>query len=97
MVAGEIAIAVKADKLIYITDTNGIKINGSFVPTLKLKDIKKYMKLKQITGGMLPKVESAKKAVLNGVKKVHIINGTIEHSLLLEIFTNKGIGTEIIK
>lgn len=97
LVAGEIAIAVKADKLIYITDTNGIKINGNFVPTLKVKDINKYIKLKQITGGMLPKVESAKKAVLNGVKKVHIINGTIEHSLLLEIFTNKGIGTEIIK
>ncbi len=97
LVAGEIAISVKADKLIYITDTNGVKINGNFAESLNIKDINRYIKKKQITGGMLPKIQSAQKAVLNGVKKVHIINGTIEHSLLLEIFTKKGIGTEIVK
>lgn len=96
-VAGEIAISIKADKLIYITDTNGVKINGNYAESLNIKDINKYIKQKQITGGMLPKILSAKKAVMSGVKKVHIINGTLEHSLLLEIFTQKGIGTEIVK
>jgi len=97
LVAGDIAIAVKANKLIYITDTTGVKINGNYAESLTIKDINKYIKKKQITGGMLPKVLSAQKAVEKGVKKVHIINGTIEHSLLLEIFTKKGIGTEIVK
>ncbi len=97
IVAGKIAESIKADKLIYLTDTDGIKINGKYASTIKIKDIRRFIKNKQITGGMLPKVNSAKSAILNGVKKVHIINGTIEHSLLLEIFTNKGIGTEIVK
>lgn len=96
-VAGKIAESIKADKLIYLTDTDGIKINKKYVSTLKISEIGKYIKSGQITGGMLPKVNSAKSAILNGVKKVHIINGTVEHSLLLEIFTNKGVGTEIVK
>jgi acetylglutamate kinase len=96
-VAGKIAESIKADKLIYLTDTDGIKINGRYISTLRINEIGKYIKSGQITGGMLPKVNSAKSAILNGVKKVHIINGTVEHSLLLEIFTNKGIGTEIVK
>jgi len=95
--AGKIAESIKADKLIYLTDTDGIKINGKYVSSMRIKDIKKFIRNGQITGGMLPKVHSAKSAILNGVKKVHIINGTVEHSLLLEIFTNKGIGTEIVK
>lgn len=97
IVAGKIAESVKSDKLIYLTDTSGIKIKGKYISTIKIKDIDRYIKDGQITGGMLPKVYSAMDAILNGVKKVHIINGTIEHSLLLEIFTNKGIGTEIMK
>lgn len=97
IVAGKIAESIKADKLIYLTDTSGIKIKGKYISSMKIKDIDRYIKNGQITGGMLPKVYSAMDAILNGVKKVHIINGTIEHSLLLEIFTNKGIGTEIVK
>ncbi|MCX8094290.1 MAG: acetylglutamate kinase [Candidatus Goldbacteria bacterium] len=97
IVAGKVAESIKADKLIYLTDTDGIKINGKYVSSIKIKDINKFIKEGQITGGMLPKVNSAKSAILNGVKKVHIINGMVEHSLLLEIFTNKGIGTEIVK
>jgi acetylglutamate kinase len=97
IVAGKIAESIKADKLIYLTDTDGIKINGKYLSSIKIKNISKFIKSGQITGGMLPKVLSAKNAIINGVKKVHIINGTTEHSLLLEIFTNKGIGTEIIK
>ncbi len=97
LVAGEIAMAIKAEKLIYITDTDGVKINGKYVPSLNAKTIAKYIKKKEITGGMLPKVLSAKEAVAAGVRKVHIINGTVEHALLLEIFTKEGIGTEIIR
>jgi acetylglutamate kinase len=97
LVAAEIAMAINAEKLIYITDTDGVKIGGKCAASLNSKEITKYIKKKEITGGMLPKVLSAKKAVAAGVKKVHIINGTVEHSLLLEIFTKEGIGTEIIK
>jgi acetylglutamate kinase len=97
LVAGDVAMAVKAEKLIYITDTDGVKIDGKYVPTLNAKSMAKYIKNGQITGGMLPKVQSAQEAVAAGVKKAHIINGTVEHSLLLEIFTNEGIGTEIVR
>jgi acetylglutamate kinase len=97
VVAGEVAMAVKAEKLIYITDTDGVRAGGKYTPTLNSALIAKYIKKKEITGGMLPKVLSAKKAVAAGVGKVHIINGTVEHSLLLEIFTKEGIGTEIIR
>ena len=97
LVAGEVAMALKAEKLIYITDTDGVKLDGKYAATLNDKSIAKYIKNKQITGGMLPKVLSAKKAVESGVNKVHIINGTMEHSLLLEIFTKAGIGTEIVR
>ncbi|MBP7791753.1 MAG: acetylglutamate kinase [Candidatus Goldbacteria bacterium] len=97
IIAGKVAESIKADKLIYLTDMDGIKINGRYVSSMMIKDINRNIKNGQITSGMLPKVISAKSAILNGVKKVHIINGTVEHSLLLEIFTNKGIGTEIIK
>jgi len=97
MVAGAIAEAMKADKLIYLTDTDGVKIGGKYTHSIKVKDVTKYIKAKDITGGMLPKILSAKTAIEAGVKKVHIINGTKEHSMLLEIFTNEGIGTEIVK
>lgn len=96
-VAGAVASAMKADKLIYLTDTDGVKIGGKYAHSIKIKDIAKYIKSKDITGGMLPKTISAKSAIEAGVKKVHIINGTKEHSMLLEIFTNEGIGTEIVR
>jgi len=95
--AGKIAEALKADKLIYLTDTDGIKIKNKYVSSIKVKNVASYIKKGYITGGMLPKVDSAKSAVRAGVEKVHIINGTAEHSLLLEIFTKEGIGTEIVK
>ncbi|PKL91940.1 MAG: acetylglutamate kinase [Candidatus Goldiibacteriota bacterium HGW-Goldbacteria-1] len=97
LAAAEVAKALKADKLIYITDTDGVKINGKYVATLRAGDIAKNIKNKQITGGMIPKLNSAKETVAAGVKKVHIINGTKEHSMLLEIFTKEGTGTEIVK
>jgi len=65
--------------------------------TLNVSDIDKLMRKKIIDGGMLPKVGSAVQALKEGVKKVHIIDGRLTHSLLLEIFTQKGVGTEIVK
>jgi len=97
LAAAEIAKSLKADKLIYITDTDGVKLNEKWVTTLNIKDIAKNIKNGQISGGMIPKLLSAKETVEAGVKKVHIINGTKEHSLLLEIFTKEGTGTEVIR
>ncbi len=96
LVAGEIAISLKAEKLIMLTDVEGVlspekklisSINSSEVPQLIDNGI--------ITGGMIPKVNYCKKAVDMGVTKAHIVDGRIENVLLLEIFTNEGVGTEI--
>jgi len=98
--AGEIAISVKASRLIYMTDIKGIyrKLNdeNSFIPTINEKEVEKLKEEGIINKGMIPKVESAIKAIKNGVEKVHIIDGTIEHSVLLELLTDAGIGTEIV-
>ncbi len=97
--AAEIAIASKAYRLIYLTDVKGIYKNiedeNSFIPTLKKDEIPSMKKEGIITKGMLPKIDSAMKALENGVEKVHIIDGRIEHSVLLELLTEAGIGTEI--
>ncbi len=99
-VAGEIAAALKAEKLIMLTDVRGIMQNekdiGTLVSTLKISEIEPLIKSGVISGGMLPKVEACVTALRGGVGKTHIIDGRIMHSLLLEIFTDSGIGTQII-
>ena len=70
--------------------------NDSLSPTLQISGARKLMDEEIIEGGMIPKVESAIAAIEKGVKKVHLIDGRIPHSLLLEVFTNSGVGTEII-
>ena len=98
-VAVEIAIALKAIKLVFLTDTDGVRKDENDPSTLLSKitpsEIESMIKNKDITGGMIPKVKSCAKAIQSGVKSVHIINGKINHSLLLEIYTNDGIGTII--
>ena len=97
-VAGEIASAVKAEKLILLTDVEGIKDKkGKLFSTLDTKKIKTLVANGTIAGGMLPKVQACQGAIGSGVRKTHIIDGRKPHALLLEIFTEKGIGTEIIK
>lgn len=97
-VAGAIASALKAEKLILLTDTPGIMDkNKKIVSTLNRTKIKSLISRNVITGGMLPKVQACQDALKGGVRKTHIIDGRIPHSLLLEIFTRKGIGTEIVK
>lgn len=97
--AVEIAIALNATKLVFLTDTDGVRKDeddpSSLLSKITPSEIETLIKEKCITGGMIPKVKSCIKAVQSGVKSVHIINGKIKHSLLLEIYTNDGIGTII--
>jgi acetylglutamate kinase len=97
--AGTIAAALKATKLIFISDVLGImrdpKETDSLIPSVTREMVKTLLEEEVIEGGMIPKVNSAVHALNEGVTKVHLIDGRIPHSLLLEIFTNDGIGTEI--
>lgn len=94
--AGSIAGAIDAAKLVYMSDTEGVKINNALAPHLTEKQILDFINKGIINGGMIPKVESALNALNAGVNKVHIVDGRIEHALLLEIFTEEGVGTEIV-
>jgi acetylglutamate kinase len=97
LVAGEIAAALAAEKLIHLTDVQGIQgKDGKLVSTLARKDAERLMKAGVIEGGMLPKVESALRALEGGTAKAHIIDGRLPHAILLELFTREGIGTEIV-
>lgn len=96
-VASAIATALEAEKLIILTDVKGITAHdGSLLSTLNSDEALKLIEEGVITGGMIPKVYSCIKALKGNVKKTHIIDGRIPHSLILEIFTKKGVGTEII-
>ena len=94
--AGSIAGALEAAKLVYITDTEGVKSKEGLIPHLTKEDAEKFISDGTIGGGMIPKVESALSALESGVQKVHVIDGRVEHALLLEIFTKEGVGTEIV-
>jgi len=97
LVAGEIAGALKAEKLIVLTDVEGIlDEQKSLISSLKRADIGKLIEQQVISEGMLPKVEACLTALDGGVRKAHIIDGRQDHALLLEVFTNRGIGTEIV-
>ncbi len=97
LVAGAVAGSLKAEKLIYLSDVSGVlDEKGSLISTLYLDDIEKLMEKGVAKGGMIPKLKSAKKALNNGVKKVHIIDGRIPHSLIIELFTDEGLGTQIL-
>jgi acetylglutamate kinase len=96
LVAGAIAGALKAEKLILLTDQAGIlDKEKNLVPTLNKKMVETLIKSGTIAGGMLPKTKSCFEALDAGCSKVHIIDGRVPHSLLLEIFTKEGVGTEI--
>lgn len=98
--AGMVAAGVVAEKLVVVSDTHGIRTNvddpESWVSSLDETQIKEMIEAGIITDAMFPKVEACIKALDAGVKKAHIIDGRIAHSLLLEIYTDKGIGTEIV-
>ncbi len=97
LVAGAIAAALKAEKLVMLTDVKGIRdANGRHLSTVSRKDVQRMVKRGTISEGMLPKVHACLDALAGGVGKAHIIDGRVPHAILLEIFTHKGIGTEIV-
>ncbi len=97
-VAGEIAGSLKAEKLVLLTDEEGVKgKDGSLLSTLNKKEIDYLIKKGVIRGGMLPKVKCCLDALESGVKKTHIIDGRVKHAILLEIFTDEGVGTQIVE
>jgi acetylglutamate kinase len=97
LVAGEVAAALRAEKLIHLTDVQGINgEDGRLISRLTKRDAERLIKANVIDGGMLPKVESALRALEGGAAKAHIIDGRVPHAVLLEVFTHEGIGTEIV-
>ncbi len=98
LAASKIAIALKAEKIIFLTDTTGVLDKEmQLISTLKESQIQSLIEDKTISGGMIPKVSACLESIDGGVEKAHIIDGRIEHSLLLELFTSEGIGTVIKK
>lgn len=98
--AVNIAVALRAHKIVYLSDVNGIlrdeKKPQSTISSLKPKDVEQLKREGILHGGMLPKVDSSLEALKAGISKIHLIDGRIPHALLLELFTDHGIGTEII-
>jgi len=95
--AGAIAAALRAEKLVLLTDVAGVKdAAGNLLGSLTTAEARTLIKQGVIEGGMIPKVECGLEALAQGVGKVHIIDGRLEHALLLEIFTEGGVGTELV-
>ncbi|RAX58959.1 acetylglutamate kinase [Helicobacter monodelphidis] len=93
-----IACALKAKKVIFLTDTQGVlNADRTLLKSLSIQEVESYKQKNVIVGGMIPKVDACVKAVNAGVEKAHIIDGRVEHSLLLELFTSGGVGTEILR
>jgi acetylglutamate kinase len=98
LVAGKVASALKAEKLILLTDVEGVMDEKrQLIPTLDAKQAKRLITQKIISSGMIPKVNCCLNAMEEGVTKTHIIDGRVEHAILLEVFTDIGIGTQITK
>lgn len=100
-VAGEIAVALHAEKLIFLTDVDGIRRDAadpdSLIPVVTVDDIHQLIEQGVITGGMIPKVQGCVRAVERGVQRTHIVDGTVPHPIILEIFTDSGIGTMVTR
>ena len=100
-VAGEVAGALKAEKLLVLTDVRGIysdyRDENSFISTLTFEKAQELIIRGKIDGGMIPKVRACITALSGGAKKTHIIDGRAEHTILMEILSDKGVGTEVVK
>ena len=97
IVAGEVAAALQADKLLLLTDVEGVLgKDKNLINAMNDKEAMKLIEDGVVEGGMFPKVKCCLKALKSGVKKTHIIDGRLRHAILLEVFTDKGIGTEIV-
>lgn len=97
IVAGEVAAALQAEKLLLLTDVAGVlDANKNLINTMTNKEALNLIEDGTVEGGMFPKVKCCLKALRGGVKKAHIVDGRLKHAILLEVFTDKGIGTEIV-
>ena len=100
-VAAEIAGALHAEKLLLLTDIEGVykdfNDKDSFISSLTVEEAKGYIKDGTISGGMIPKIEACLKSIECGTNKMHIIDGRQPHSIILELLTNSGIGTQVVK
>ncbi len=100
-VAAGIAGALAAEKLLLLTDIEGIYKDfddkSSFLSTIRMQEARDYIKGGRIAGGMIPKVEACLRALEGGTRKTHIIDGRLAHSLILELFTSTGIGTQVVR
>lgn len=96
LAAAAIAQALLAEKLVYLSDVEGVIVDDTPVSTLTREEAEELINAGKIGGGMIPKVRSAFDTVAAGVRKVHIVDGRVKHSLLIEIFTDEGIGTQLI-
>jgi acetylglutamate kinase len=95
-VAGAVSHALNATKLVLMTDIEGVKgADGKLIPSLTAADVERLKEEGVISGGMIPKVDCALDALRAGTSKVHIIDGRLRHAVLLEVFTDRGVGTEI--
>jgi acetylglutamate kinase len=98
LVAGEVAEALHAEKLILMTDVEGVKDKkGEFLSTLRVNQARKMIQEGVVASGMIPKVECCIEALKGGVGKTHILDGRVKHAVLLEIFTKEGVGTEVVR
>ncbi len=96
--ASQVASALDANKVLFLTDTKGVlDCDGKLLNSLDKEDVENYKKDGTIHGGMIPKVDSCIDAIYNGVNKAHIIDGRVEHSILLELFTSDGVGTQFLQ
>jgi acetylglutamate kinase len=97
-VASRVAMALGAEKLVLMTDIEGVRgADGAIASSMGATEVAKLVEDGVISGGMIPKVRCALEAIAGGVGKVHVIDGRMEHAVLLEIFTDRGIGTEITR
>ena len=97
LAAGAVAAHLKARKLLLMTDVDGVlDADGQVMSTLESADIGRMIDDGTLSGGMIPKMKCSADAVAAGVRKVHIVNGRIKHAMLLELFTDSGVGTEVI-
>jgi acetylglutamate kinase len=96
-VASKVAAALGAEKLVLLTDIEGVRgAAGELLSTLDTQATQKLIQEGAIKGGMIPKVRCALEALEGGVRKVHVVDGRLEHAILLEIFTDRGVGTEMV-
>ncbi len=95
--AAEVARALRSEKLVYLSDVEGVIAEGNLIKSMTGEEAARLIRDRVITNGMIPKIRSASSALEGGVNKVHLVDGRIRHSLLLEIFTDAGIGTELLR